>query len=75
MLLWDEPFWLMLVDKGVHTVSKYFEDVNMNEWTTWDVVVKGYWYERLQLGSRLYQLQNDKPLAYFFHKFGFSFKV
>jgi hypothetical protein len=29
-------------------------------------VVKGYWYERLQLGNRLYQLRNDKPLAFFF---------
>jgi hypothetical protein len=65
----------MLVDKGVYTISKSFEDVDMNEWTTRDFVVKGYWYERLQLGSQLYQLQNDKPLAYFFHKFGFSFKV
>ncbi len=41
----------MLVDKGVHIVSKSFEDVDMNEWTTRDFVVKGYWYERLQLGS------------------------
>ncbi len=51
MLLWNEPFWLMLVDKGVHIVSKSFEDVDMNEWTTRDFVVKGYWYERLQLGG------------------------
>ncbi len=65
----------MLVDKGVYSISKSFEDVDMNEWTTGDFVVKGYWYERLQLGSQLYQLRNDKPLAYFFHKFGFSFKV
>jgi hypothetical protein len=65
----------MLVDKGVHINSKSFEDVDMNEWTTEDFVVKGYWYERLQLGSQLYQLRNDKPLALFFHKFGFSFKV
>jgi hypothetical protein len=75
VLLWDKPFWFMLVEKGVHTLSKSFENADMNEWTTWDVVVKGYWYERLQLGSQLYQLRNDKPLAYYFHKFGFSFKV
>jgi hypothetical protein len=38
----------------------------MNEWTIGDFVVKGYWYERLQLGNQLYQLRNDKPLAFFF---------
>ncbi len=29
-----------------------------------DVVLKGYWYERLHAGS--YILQDDKPLAYIF---------
>jgi hypothetical protein len=45
--LTDEP----LVDKGVHTISKFFEDVDINEWTKGDVVVRGYWYERLQVGN------------------------
>jgi hypothetical protein len=39
------------VDKGVHTISKFFEDVDINEWTKGDVVVRGYWYERLQVGN------------------------
>ncbi len=38
----EKPFWLMLVHKGVQTISESFEDVDMNEWTTWDVVVRGY---------------------------------
>jgi hypothetical protein len=33
----DEPFWLMLVNKGVHTVLESFEDGDKNEWTTRDV--------------------------------------
>ncbi len=34
-------------------------------------MVKGYWYERLQPDNRLYQLQNDKPLAYVFSRIWF----
>jgi hypothetical protein len=61
----------MLVDKGGSHCFQSFEDVDMNEWTTWDVMVKGYWYERLQPDNRLYQLQNDKPLAYVFSRIWF----
>jgi hypothetical protein len=50
----DEPFWLMLVDKGAHIVLKSFEDGDKNEWIARDVVVKGYWYEKLQNSSRSY---------------------
>jgi hypothetical protein len=46
--LTNKSFWLIMVDKGVHTIFESFEDVNMNEWTIGDVVVKGYWYEILQ---------------------------
>ncbi len=30
----NKPFWLMLVDKGVHTILESFEDGDKNEWTT-----------------------------------------
>jgi hypothetical protein len=46
--LTHEPFWLILVDKGVHTIFESFENTDMNEWTIGDVVVRGYWYEKLQ---------------------------
>jgi len=59
-------FSLMLVDKGAHIICESFEDVDMNEWIAWDVVVKGYWYKRLQAASHSYQLRDDKPLAYVF---------
>jgi hypothetical protein len=52
----DEPFWLMLVDKGVHTELESFEDGDKNEWTIGNVVVRSYWYEKFQFGSRSYQL-------------------
>ncbi len=41
----DEPFWLMLVEKGVHVVDKSFIDSDGNEWTQGDMVVRGNWYE------------------------------
>jgi hypothetical protein len=62
----NDPFWLTLVDKAVHIICESFEDANMNEWIARDVVVKGYWYERLQSSSQSYQLWDDKPLAYVF---------
>jgi hypothetical protein len=37
----------MLVDKGAHIICKSFEYANMNEWIAGEVVVKGYYYERL----------------------------
>jgi hypothetical protein len=30
----EEPFWLMLVDKGAQILQKSFEDADQNEWTT-----------------------------------------
>jgi hypothetical protein len=63
--LTDEPFWLMLVDKGARTILESFEDGDKNEWIV-DVVVRGYCYEKLQFNSRSYQLQDDKPLVYVF---------
>jgi hypothetical protein len=43
----NEPFSLMLVEKGVHVVDNSFIDYDGNEWTQGDMVVGGYWYERL----------------------------
>jgi hypothetical protein len=45
----DEPFWLMVVEKGVHVVDKSFTDFDGNEWTQGDMVVRGYWYEQSQI--------------------------
>ncbi len=41
----NEPFWLMLVEKGIHVVDNFFTDSNGYEWTQCDMVVRGYWYE------------------------------
>jgi hypothetical protein len=38
----NEPFWLMLVDKGAHIVLESFEDGHKNEWNVRNVMVKGY---------------------------------
>jgi hypothetical protein len=38
----DEPFWLLLVDKGPHTVITSFNDEDGNVWTKGDVVVHGF---------------------------------
>jgi hypothetical protein len=46
----DEPFWLMLVDKGPHSILESFKDNDQNEWTIGDVV-QGYWYQRLEANS------------------------
>ncbi len=40
----DGQFWLMLVEKGLHVVAKSFKDVDANEWTKGDIVIRGYWY-------------------------------
>jgi len=64
----NEPFWLMLVEKGVHVVDKYFTYFDGNECTQGDMVVKGYWYERLQVGSHSYLFQDDQPLTFVFSR-------
>jgi hypothetical protein len=35
----DEPFWLMLVDKGAHVVVTSFKNVDGNKWTKGDIIV------------------------------------
>ncbi len=40
----NEPFWLMLVEKGPHVVAKSFKGVDANEWTKGDMVIQNYWY-------------------------------
>jgi hypothetical protein len=37
-----EPFWLMLMDKSVHTIFEFFEDGEESEWTIGEVMVKRY---------------------------------
>ncbi len=43
----DEPFWIMLVERGLHVVAKSFKDVDANEWTKSNMVIRGYWYQQL----------------------------
>jgi len=35
----NDPFWLMLVDKGAHVVVTSFKDVDGNEWIEGNIVV------------------------------------
>jgi hypothetical protein len=35
----NEPFWLMLVDKGAHAMVTSFKDVDGNKWTEGDIIV------------------------------------
>jgi hypothetical protein len=56
----EEPFWLMLVFKGVHVVEEAFTDPDGNNYVSGDVVFSGLWYERLKEGSRTYLLRDDK---------------
>jgi hypothetical protein len=37
----NEPFWLMLVDKGAHAMVTSFKD-DGNEWIEGDIVVQGF---------------------------------
>jgi hypothetical protein len=59
-LLEEEPFWLMLVVKGVYVVEEAFTDPDGNNYVPGDVVFFGLWYERLKEGSRTYLLRNDR---------------
>lgn len=43
----NEQFWLLLVDKVVHSVEESFEDQWGNSYVEGDIVLRGYWYERL----------------------------
>jgi hypothetical protein len=52
----DEAFWLMLVVKAAHTVLEAFTDGDGNTYVPGDVVISGFWYERLRIGSRIYLL-------------------
>jgi hypothetical protein len=38
----DEPFWLLRVDKGPHTVITSLNDEDGNVWTKGNVVVHGF---------------------------------
>lgn len=62
----NEQFWLLLVDRTIHIVHESFEDEWDNFHVEGDVVLRGYWYERLHVGSRSYTFHDDKPLAYIF---------
>lgn len=62
----NEQFWLLLVYKIAHVVHESFEDEWGNSYVKGGVVLRGYWYERLQASSRFYTLRDDKPLAYIF---------
>jgi hypothetical protein len=62
----DEQFWLLLVDKTIHIMQESFEDGWGNSSIERDVVLRGYWFERHQVGSHTYVFRNDKPLAYIF---------
>jgi len=35
----NEPFCLMIVEKGPHVVAKSFKDVDANKWTKGDMVI------------------------------------
>jgi hypothetical protein len=38
----NEPFWIILVDKGAHVVVTSFKNVDGNEWTNEDIVLRGF---------------------------------
>lgn len=63
-ILIDEPFCLLLVNKGPHIIITSFNDENGNVWTK--DVVHGFWYQRLVVGSQSYTLCDDKPHAFVF---------
>jgi hypothetical protein len=60
----DNPFWLMLVDKPCIVVVESITTGWGNSFHARDVVIRGFWYERLKPGSRSYYLRTDKPNAY-----------
>jgi hypothetical protein len=62
----DEPFWVVLVDKGLHVVVASFKYANGNEWMQGNLVVYGFWYKQLFTRSRSYTLCDDQPTAFVF---------
>jgi hypothetical protein len=64
--LGDEPFTLMLVDKGIHVVVTSVMDGVGNEWMEGNVVVCKFWYERLNARSHSYTFCDDKLVAFLF---------
>jgi hypothetical protein len=60
----NENFWFMLVDKQVHIVEESFIDACDNTYLKGKMILRGYWYDILRLGSHTYVLRNDKPLAH-----------
>ena len=64
----NEPFSLMMVQQATHTLLETFTNADGNVYVPGDVVFSRLWYERLQLGSRTYLLQNDKePTSIYRH--------
>jgi hypothetical protein len=64
----DEAFWILLVTKLPHTVVDAFTDPSGNMYVPRDVVISGFWYERLRVGSRSYLLRNDRqPTSVYTH--------
>jgi hypothetical protein len=62
----NESFWILLVDKGMHTIQESFKDDWNNEYVEGDVVLRGIWYDKLFPNSRSYLLRNDKSPSYVF---------
>ena len=54
----EDPFWLMLVNKPYTVVVESFTDGWGNLFHVGDVVIRGFRYERMRLGSRSYYLIN-----------------
>ncbi len=50
----NDPFQILLVDKGPYLVLSNFEDGWGNKWQQGDVVIWGYWYDLLQIGIWTY---------------------
>jgi len=64
--LGNEPFTLMLVDKGLHVVVTSLMDGVGNEWMEGNVVVCEFWYEKLNARSHSYTFCDDKLVAFLF---------
>jgi hypothetical protein len=62
----NEDYWILLCDKGLHMIQHGFKDGWGQDWLPLDWVIRGVWYERLRLGSRLYILLKDSTLAFVF---------
>jgi hypothetical protein len=56
----------MLVDEGVHMVQTSFINGWSNEYVEGDVVLRGFWYDKLFVSSQTYLLRDEKHVAYVF---------